>query len=765
MAARSSSFGRGPSARGWALGAVGLLGLLLFSGEAAARTYKVPIQAANEDDLRNLYEDGLIDPEEFDILNELLNNPLDVNKATRGELFDLPNVTLKLARLIVAERSKRPFQSLNQLAQRVEGLSEAQVDELRAFAYAGGAASEDAKFDIDKVTGKARVRTGMFIAPVVPIEDDNPNKTHTIDQLGYGRIPATQLNMDAVYDRTYGVGGVLVVQDSLQGMVYNPESRDIHADYGLTGQVGRAYGFIEKDRWRMIAGSYTAGFGQGLTFDRTSRSQPNGWYKDVSISADERFRSFRFARGLFGVAATADWDMGENNLQATIFTSADKYSLYQYDMGMTGGESLDYTQETLDSPRIYLDGQKAGWLTVPNAYRESIVGANVLYRIGARGQVGLTSYVGHQDRDVINGMEDDQQFVIRGGWPIQADTYGAVGVNATWGKGPIDLLGEVAKSFTGGMGGQLQAVINPVGGELEFTLRRYGLDFDNPLAGGMANADEYLGMRDRNEQGARVRGFYNLTESLRLQTDVDLWQNLIPGTVNLLTYGRLQYALREKDMTMSVYGKRTDQNLAAGGRGRRYGGDSDSLYIDLGDVAPDESSEAIDLGDAIDRSGTRSFVGLTMQGNPIKKLNLSALYQRMYTDAGLLYPTEEGPCEYDYQIGQYTWFKARYKVVDPTTLTFRTRYRDEDVHGSLGEHQLDFYLQWDQKFADRFTFSTRGLLGMQMSDPAAPFKGYCDRQGVPELDGTCVADPIEAVAASGADTIFGVWWTSLQMRF
>jgi len=753
--------GRAAQRLRWGLG----LGLLAAAGSAEARTYPVIIQGNNEDDLRNLYEDGLLNPEEFDVLNELLNNPLDINKATRGELYDLPNVTLKMARLIVAERSKRPFQSLNQLADRVEGVSPTLIDEIRPFAYAGGVADAKSGFDADKLSGRIRTRTGMYIAPIDEIEGDHANRTHSIDQLGYGRIPATQLGGEVVYDRTYGVGAMGVLQDGIQGIVYDPDSRDLHASYGMSGDLGRAYGFVEQDRWRMIAGSYTAGFGQGLTFDRTSRSQPNGWYKDLSISADQLFRSFRFARGLFGVAATGTWDMGDNTLESTLFTSVDKYNIYQYDIGMTGGESVDYTLTETDSPRIYIDGQKAGWMTIPDAYRESIVGGNVNYRIGARTQLGLTTYVGHQDRDVIDGMEDDDQFVIRGGWPIQQDTYGAVGINGTWGVGAVDMLAELTKSFTGGWGGQVQAVLNPVGGEIELSLRRYSTDFDNPLAGGMANADEYLGMRDRDEQGGRVRGFYSLGEGLRLQTDVDLWQNMLPGTWNLMTYGRLQYALREKDLTMSVYGKRTDQNLAAGGRGRVYGGDSDNLYVDLVGSAPDEDSEVIDIAEAVDRSGTRSFVGLTMQGNPIKPLNLSALYQRMYTDAGLLYPTEEGPCEYDYQVGQYTWFKARWRVIEPTTLTFRTRYRDEDVHGSLGEHQLDFYLQWDQKFAERFTFATRGLLGMQMADPQSSFKDYCDRQGVPELAGSCVADPVEELVASGADKIFGVWWTSLQMRF
>lgn len=67
----------------WSRAAV-CLAVLAAGGAAQARTYPVIIQGNNEDDLRNLYEDGLLNPEEFDVLNELLNNPLDINKATRG---------------------------------------------------------------------------------------------------------------------------------------------------------------------------------------------------------------------------------------------------------------------------------------------------------------------------------------------------------------------------------------------------------------------------------------------------------------------------------------------------------------------------------------------------------------------------------------------------------------------------------------------------------------------------------------------------------
>ena len=67
-------------------------------------------------------------------------------------------------------------------------------------------------------------------------------------------------------------------------------------------------------------------------------------------------------------------------------------------------------------------------------------------------------------------------------------------------------------------------VFNPLGGEIELSLRQYGTGFDNPHARGTAAADEYQGMRDRDERGVRVKGFYDFNERVRFTGDVDLWQ-------------------------------------------------------------------------------------------------------------------------------------------------------------------------------------------------------------------------------------------------
>jgi hypothetical protein len=740
----------------WVLG----LGLLSVGSEAEARVYPIPLLISNEDDLRNHYEDGLISEEEFAVLIELLNNPLDLNSASRGELFDLPGVTMRAAREIVAERRRAPFTTISELQERIEGIDAVVVEDIEAFVIAS-APDERQGFDVDQIGGRVYLRTGMYLDDFPPLEDDHPNKTHKPEQLGYPNLPGTQLTVDMKYGRDYGAGAVMLFQPDVKGVVYDPADRDFDASYGMQGHVGRVFAWAEKDKVSGILGHYTVGFGQGLTFDRTNRTQPNGWYKDISVSADELFRRFRLTRAMFGGAGTHRAELGGVVLETTAFASMDDYDLYQYDMGMTGGDTVDWSVTETDSPRVYLDGQKLGWATLPNAYRETIGGVSVNLETSERSNIGLTSYVAHQDRTTIEGIENPNEYVIRGGYPINQDTYGAVGVNGSYGVGIVDFFGEGAMTYTGGGAVLLKALVNPLGSEIELSLRHYGTGYDNPYARGIAQADQYLGYRDRDEQGARVKGFVDMAEKLRFQGIVDYWRNISLTTANLYTYGRLQYRPLENRLALSLYGYRTDQNLSASGRNRRYGGDADQLYEDQA-----EERGTYDLSDATERSGTRNVAGLQVQGMPADSVTLTALYQRMYTDSLLLYPTEEGPCDYWYQIGHYGWFKVRYQPIDATWLTLRVRYRDEDVYGSRGLHELDTYLQLDQKIGPKVKLVTRGLMGWKLPDPEASFKGYCDRQGAPELAGSCVADPSDAAEEEVAKADkFGVIWASVQWRF
>ena len=97
-------------------------------------------------------------------------------------------------------------------------------------------------------------------------------------------------------------------------------------------------------------------------------------------------------------------------------------------------------------------------------------------------------------------------------------------------------------------------------------------------------------------------------------------------------------------------------------------------------------------------------------------------------------------------------------------MTWRVRYRDEDIYGSRGEHNLESYLQVDQKLPKRLKLSLRGTLGRDLADPAAEWAEACDRAGVPELEGTCV------VTDSEPDEIernkpYGMIWGTAEVRF
>lgn len=62
--------------------------------------------------------------------------PLDVNRASVAQLAELPGIGESKAAAIVAERTKAPFTSIEDLA-RVKGIGPATVEDLRAHVTTG----------------------------------------------------------------------------------------------------------------------------------------------------------------------------------------------------------------------------------------------------------------------------------------------------------------------------------------------------------------------------------------------------------------------------------------------------------------------------------------------------------------------------------------------------------------------------------------------------------------------------------------------------
>ncbi len=727
---------------GRGVASAGALVLLLAApGRVArARVYAEPVLVESEEDLDNYAADGVLDSDDLDTLRELYHNPLDINRASRLELYELPGVSAELARAIVRDRRENgAFSSPSRLL-RVPGMTPAILEEVRPFVQVVAAPVGRRAY-----SGLVRGRLVKLWEPVDPVTDDSPYATHTAAQLGKEKWPAGYLKTRVNYGEQVEAGLLGVMDDKILWAEYDPDSHDISAKWGSPAlELGKLYGSWERGHAAAIAGSYTAGFGLGLTFDTTTRRLPHGWYPDLTVYVNED--SVRLHRGQFGAAGRlVEWRPGAIGIDATLFLSSTRQDIYQYDMGIAGGEDVDPLVDDLDSPRVFVEGQRVGWVTIPNAYRESIAGLNVTLDHQLTTQVGFTGWVGHLDTTALRGSDDPDDWVIRSGFP-DADTYGAVGVNAAHGAGPVDLLAEVSTTSTGGTGALVEAIYGADWGTVETSLRRYDTDFDNPHARGIAAPDEYGGMRDRDEQGARVEVDASPLGWLDLRVKGDYWRNLAAARDNAEIYGRARATLRP-GLWVALLGDHVNRDLAHNGRTRIYGGDDVSAELLGTDLADPESyvDETATVGatsdaDVVDRAGTKSYLGAQVGYAPVEAFAIQAFYKRIYEDAGLVYPNGTAVCEPWYQVGQYTWIKVSTRPRDGTRASWRLRYRDDDIWGSRDDRNLETYLEGAQDLPYRTRLTVRGTLGWDLADPPAPWAEACASGGVPDTVGTCVVD-------------------------
>ncbi|MDE2726862.1 MAG: helix-hairpin-helix domain-containing protein, partial [Gemmatimonadota bacterium] len=107
-----------------------------------------------------------IDPEDIALLVSLRRDPLDINRAGRTELEQLPWITPALAGAIVTWRERHgPFGNAGELI-RVQGFTPALVSRISPFVRAaGGGAGDDRSFE---TTGRLRVARSRTDRPDTP---------------------------------------------------------------------------------------------------------------------------------------------------------------------------------------------------------------------------------------------------------------------------------------------------------------------------------------------------------------------------------------------------------------------------------------------------------------------------------------------------------------------------------------------------------------------------------------------------------------------
>jgi hypothetical protein len=650
---------------------------------AAAFEYEVPIRIESEEDLYELLATQQISEDTFHTLIELYRRGVDLNEATRDELYTLPNLTLLQVDRILAYRKQVGF-----------------IRDPADLVATGILASDDlygiAPFLVVGATRRAPNATDGFVRYPTLWTAEDP------------RFPATALQARVRTYRHLTVGGATVLTQSRLGdVVYDP-NRDALVAEAPSAQVHVPKLFLQWDTedWGAIVGSYRIGFGQRLTFDTTDRYTPNGFVLDDAVlrsvdlvrecsesqgelaappcpeglveyvTPDFRWRDAQrgAAVGLKRLPVEYGW------FQAYGFASYQEKSIYQYELydRRRCSDPTDDDDPACGAPSVYryqddplAPTSKFSFETLPDMFAELTLGGNVSFFQSRRNHLGVTGY-GSTVRWLTEGIDLDFQEWSR--WP-RGGAWGAVGLDAAVGRRWADVGFELVRSFDsmGGAGGGFGAVARSTAtwekNELELVLRWYGLDFVNPYAGAVAAADETDGQRVRDERGARLRYTALLKRRLSLRTLIDLWEQPSEDQPKLTTYLRADYKLTTR-MDAGVWTSFADKDLSRGG------GAMECYEVSV------EEDEA---GEPIPCSGRKYQVAGRFRIAPLARLSLSLQYQHSWLDDP----------RYDDRLRQdlSAWFVAAARLGERVSLRGRLRYLSEDISdGAYLEESLWGYV-------------------------------------------------------------------------
>jgi hypothetical protein len=681
---------------------------LLCAPLALAVPLDTTILIDSESDLYELVEREELDQTELERLIEVYREGVDLNAASRDDLYELPNLTYK------------------------------NVDDILLYRETSGFIEDPA----DLVA--AGVLTGdqlKQIAPFLVMVDRGKGK---LPFTGHAEVGASATNADTLFPPTYlragtrgpwalRTGLILLGSRRIPGAVFldsgrarlsaNPEAFSV--------QPVSYYVQWKAQQWSVIAGTYQVGFAERLTLDTTSRYTPNGMYADDSfkfISRDD-FSSvcrrstgdlptaddactdadrtthitpdFKASNRLRGVAARLeDVPLGSSSkLALTAFGSFQNHSLYQTELfnRATCADPRDDDATGCRAPSIYVSGPDPTlpqpsfrYTTLPYLYDELMAGGNTRLDLGTQVQVGVTGYYSNIFWRVPGASLDFQEYAE---YPMFGP-FGAVGVNGGYRIGLVGLTAEASRSFNsdpvaggGGYGVVQRTVLSLKKHELEGTFRYYDSRYLNPHAGSISEPDEFEGQRQRNEAGYQLKYNGKLNEDWKLSANLDawLWPEFKPasspgepatqaGTANIK--GRVRGTFMGWSWVNAGawvdYGNR---DLRVGGRGQCYGLDEgDDTFTTFTIVGDDDT-----LSDC--KGEMYAFAGELKFWPKWKLFNLDLGYRHTLIDDSTLAEDAAGTKYRQYGTSfrndAKVWVRLHSKPIDTVILDLRTIFRDQ----------------------------------------------------------------------------------------
>lgn len=712
------------SARGsvvWAL----VVGILLTAGPAWPREFGLDLVIDSIEDLYELERSGELTSQQVDVLVALFQNPININRADRTLLYELPAMTYELADRLIAYRAEQgPFISMEQL-RNVKGVTQEIAGSIEPFIEFGAPADAEPEAYLGPVQGRARV--GSIWRAGLPIDRD-PERINPIQERQAG--PQSYIKAEGEGFTNFGAGLLATYRRQMFARWDRSRGQLVSSGPFNGPDLDGGYLYWEYAGWSMIAGTYTVGFGERLTFDNTAKRYPNGWYAFNRLRTDNETGRIRPQKHLLGTAVSLlGGDVPGGWIDATAFVSYQPRDIYQYDYwyGLDEYDRPNSCQTDGDCPDGYVCEQGLQicrstdvisesrrtdtyrFETYSDAFREALVGANATFNFNERAHIGLTGYTSFIDKQLATPAQPNFSPAAR--WP-RKDRFGAIGVNGRWSNRNLTLTGEWAYTGAGGKGhgALMRAVWTPERWmELSSTLRYYTPWFENPYSRGTAAADQANGLRQPDERGILMRAMVMPIEDLRLVSTVDLWQNPwkeafedgeqiwepAPGPASSYTDLRLRQRV--------TYGVTYDEDAFI------------QLDYTNKDLRNNSRAETYELGD-FEGLGERRKIRIGGRTTRVPGLRLTAYYFWAWEDTTRFDDRFDGEQRFRLRasyappwggrlVGAFAWW------ADQVTFT-------QTIRQTRRNPAVDFYLQYRQTFLDRFFLRARyGMLYFREEDP------------------------------------------------
>lgn len=535
----------------------------LLATTARAAIYENGVDIDDEEDLINMEQRGDISSETAETLLELLREGVDLNSASRDQLYDLPTLTYRDVDAIIAYRVAR-----------------GRIDAAEDLVAAGA------------ITGEQFVKIAPFIRidaarPTLPVSGRLRLQSQVASADNVPPPALLQARLKGPFDLS---GGFMVVTTRrwMASPTYDAFTDSlVTKGFSYQPQLPRVFLQWRSGKRSVVLGTFTVGFGERLTLDNTRRHTPHGIYlsddfrrqpnlistcklsgaldaagelqcasgeKNVYITPDFSWReSFR------GVAASIeDAELpGGVALSAYGFVSFQRRNLYQYEL-YDRRFCADPRDPSPDckAPPVYLDqGASTGdtrliYSTLPYLFDELLGGAHFDLKPDPRLRVGVTGFGAVPFFHAAPMQLDFQEWSK---WPA-GGPFGAVGVDGQLAVGDFDFHLEASRSFDrelgggGGWGVIERNVWSPKNHELALSFRFFDDKYANPYARPESAPDMYEGQRARNELGARLAYLGAPSKDWELRARADLW--VLPfsspkggpaGTANLYGLARVDF--------------------------------------------------------------------------------------------------------------------------------------------------------------------------------------------------------------------------------